>query len=79
MKSSKCYGPCACGCGRTVSPGEEIEILSGEIFLFGHESGELLGVDADYSKYREPAREQRELAGLPLFSEPEPIQERLRL
>jgi hypothetical protein len=63
-----------------VSPGEEIEILSGEIFLFGHESGELpLGVKTDYSKYQEPATKQRELAGLPLFSEPNPIQESLRL
>ncbi len=38
MKASKNWGSCACNCGRDIKIGDDFRIVSGSMYLRGHET-----------------------------------------
>jgi hypothetical protein len=55
--------------------GAEIEMLAGEMYLSGHESGDMFeDVRRDFGKFRSPGPDNKGVSGLPMFSDPEPVQ-----
>lgn len=38
MKASKNWGSCACNCGRDIEAGDDFRIVSGSMYLKGHET-----------------------------------------
>jgi hypothetical protein len=37
MKATRDWGPCACQCGSNITPGSEMVMFEGAMYLAGHE------------------------------------------
>ena len=37
MKATKNWGPCACQCGKSITPGSKVVMFEGAMYLNGHE------------------------------------------
>lgn len=37
MKATRNWGPCACECGKSIGPGDEMVMFEGGMYLAGHE------------------------------------------
>ncbi|MBD3392007.1 MAG: hypothetical protein GF418_08035 [Chitinivibrionales bacterium] len=38
IRATKNWGPCACNCGKVIGSGDEFAMVSGSMYLKGHES-----------------------------------------
>lgn len=38
IKATKKWGPCACNCGKDIGPGDDFVMVSGSMYLRGHEN-----------------------------------------
>lgn len=69
MKASKFWGPCACGCGRNITKGDNWVILEGYFFIEGHETRDMFPEITDHTITGNPDTiPQGKVSSLPMWA-----------
>jgi hypothetical protein len=71
MTATKNWGACSCQCGQDITPGAQISVLSGEMYLFGHETLSFLpGEQIKKTTIQEEEKNTiADISDLPLFKQ----------
>ena len=71
MTATKNWGACACQCGKNITPGAQMSVLGGEMYLCGHETLSFLPntEQQGQKKQEEEKNTIPDISDLPLFKQ----------